>query len=51
MQTTHNSIVSVVLVAKVAPNADMSLIWLRERLLSRYVNKRREKSQHADNSR
>ncbi len=32
MQTTHDSVVSVVLTAKPAANADMSLIWLNESL-------------------
>ncbi len=41
MQTTHRNVVSVVLVAKAAPNADMSLIWLLPRLERRYVNNRR----------
>ncbi len=34
MQTTHHSVVSVVLVARAAPNADMSLIRLHVRLES-----------------
>ena len=51
MQITHSSVVSAVLVAKAAPNADMSLIWLNERLESRYVNNGpNNKSQHAHNS-
>ncbi len=36
MQTTHLSVVSVVLVAKAAPNADVSLIWLHARLEIRF---------------
>ncbi len=51
MQTTHVSVVSALLVAKAAPNADMSLIWLLERLQGRSVsNGRAKKRQHADNS-
>ena len=38
MQTTHSRKVSVLVVAMTAPNADMSLIWLFERLQNRYVN-------------
>jgi hypothetical protein len=37
MQTIYLSHVSVVLVAKPSPNADMSLIWLVKRLQSHYV--------------
>ncbi len=52
MQTTHSSVVSVVLVAKAAPNADMSQIWLPTRLQSLCVNSGHNlKSQYADNSR
>ncbi len=43
MQTTHYNVVSAVLVARAATNADMSLIWLFQRLESRYVNNSRNK--------
>ncbi len=50
MQPTHSSHVSVVLVAKAAPNAKMSLILLNPRLQSRYVNNgRNQKNKHANN--
>ncbi len=38
MKITHLSVVSVVLVARAAPNADVSLIKLLERLQDHYVN-------------
>ncbi len=52
MQATHNSHVSVVLVAKATPNADMSLTTWLESLQSRSVNSRHTKikSQNTDNS-
>ncbi len=50
MHTTHYSALSVVLIAKAAPNADMSLIWFSLRLQGRYVNNGLIKSQHTDNS-
>jgi hypothetical protein len=51
MQTTHSSVVSVVLVAKAVPNADTSLTWLHARLENRSVNNlHAKKRKHADNS-
>ncbi len=38
MQTTHFSVVSVVLVAKAAPSTDMSLTWFFQRLQRRCLN-------------
>jgi hypothetical protein len=43
MQTTHVRVVSVVLLAKAVPNADMSLTWLFERQQNRYANNGRNK--------
>ncbi len=43
VQTTHVSVVNAVLVAKPAPNAETSLIWLSSRLQSRFVNNGRNK--------
>ncbi len=42
--TTHFSVVSAVLVAKAAPNADMLLIWLPPKLQSCSVNNGRNKT-------
>ncbi len=39
MQTTHCSVVSAVFVAKAAPNAEISLTWLFERLKVPFVKK------------
>ncbi len=50
MQTTHSSAVSVVLVARAAPNADMSLIWLSRRLQGRSVNNGRASTQKTHSS-
>ncbi len=51
MQITYHSVVSVVLVAMTAPNADMSLIRLPARLQSHSVKKiGTTKSHRADNS-
>ncbi len=38
MQTTHSNVVSVLLVARAAPSAVMSLIWLLSRLQSHSVS-------------
>ncbi len=43
MQKTHSRIVSVLFVLKAAPNTEMSLIRLLERLQSCHVNNRRNK--------
>ena len=43
MQTTHLSVVNVVLVARATPNDDMSLIWLYARLETYSVNNGRTK--------